>query len=288
MLNHTLVEASFPEFEITSPPIGSGGDKVVYRAKDNGSDFALKVMSWDFPDEDDAGEMSPMATTLERFDREISAMRVVSCPHVATVTHGPDTRQIGATKHLWFGEPYLNQGTLHDVRNGGQLHPDAVTNLAKALLTAVAAMWNTEEGLVHRDIKPRNIGYVNGEVVLTDLGAVLFTDMSPLTSPSLAGPGTAEYASPEQFAPRRDTVLDFRSDLFQVGIVLVESLTGSHPFSGRAPDYFTALTSFDASTLDPYPCSDELKTLIGRLLKERPAERFRTPELALRMLEEGF
>jgi len=287
MLDEGQVKAAFTEFTVNLPSIGSGQDKVVFRAEDGPDEFALKVMSWAIPDDEDLGDTSPTATTMERFDREMLAMRTVSCPHVATITHGPEVRSIGGKNHLWFGEPLLNGGTLASVRAGGRLTEGAVIDLARALFTAIAAMWGAGQ-LVHRDIKPRNIGYIDGRVVLTDFGAVLFTGLSPLTSPSIAGPGTQLYASPEQFAPRRNTTLDFRSDLFQVGIVLHEAITGVHPFHGRGSDYYAALTSYDPASLDGTDCPETLKTLVGRLLSERPAERFRSPELALQMLEDGL
>lgn len=286
MLDNDEVRAAFAEFDVELPPIGSGHDKVVYQANDGNTNFALKVMSWAIPDDEEAGDTSVTATAMERFNREMLAMRTVSCPHVATVTHGPDIKLVGKTRHLWFGEPLL-KGTLASVRGTGRLTQTAVVDLAKSLLMAVEAMWDAGR-LVHRDIKPRNIGYLDGRVVLIDFGAVLFTELSPLTSPSMAGPGTAHYASPEQFAPRRTTALDFRSDLFQIGIVLHEAITGSHPFRGQGNDYYAALTSYDPAQLDGFECSDSLRTLVGRLLRERPAERFRTPGLALRMLEKGY
>jgi serine/threonine protein kinase len=279
------VVAAFPEFNLTVPPAGKGGAKIAYRATDGSTEFALKVTMAPL-DLDDDEEREQAEGVIERFEREMRAMQAVACPHVATVSHGPSTRLIGASNHLWFGEPFLNDGTLYNVLRTGTLTPDAADELGRALLTAVVAMWNAE-GIVHRDIKPQNIGYIDGQVVLMDLGTVLFTELTPLTAPSLTGPGSQFYASPEQFEVRRFSTPDFRSDLFQIGIVLFEAVAGRHPFRGTKGDYLDALKSFDASRLSGLSCSDRMKALVARLLQSRPAGRFRTPEDALSFLEEG-
>lgn len=279
------VVAAFPEFSITIPHVGSGRDKVAFRATDGATEFALKVMI-NHLDLDNEG-LEQAEGVIERFDREMRAMQAVDCPHVATVSHGPATRLISGADHLWFGEPFLNEGTLHALLREGRLAPDAADDLARALLIAVAAMWNAER-IVHRDIKPQNIGYIDGRVVLMDLGTVLFTELNPLTAPSLTGPGSQFYASPEQFEARRFSTPDFRSDLFQIGIVLFEAISGRHPFRGAGGSYLDALKSFDPARLSSLACSDRMKALIGRLLQGRPAGRFRTPESALSMFEEGI
>lgn len=284
-MNDGDVVAAFPEFELTTPSAGKGGAKIAYRATDGTTEFALKVTMAPLNLDDDE-EREQTEGIIERFEREMRAMQAVDCPHVATVSHGPSTRLIAESDHLWFGEPFLNGGTLHNVLRTGTLAPDAADELGRALLTAVVAMWNAE-GIVHRDIKPRNIGYIDGQVVLMDLGTVLFTQLNPLTAPSLTGPGTQFYASPEQFEVRRFSTPDFRSDLFQIGIVLFEAIAGMHPFKSVGGDYFEALKSFDTSRVSGLPCSGRMKALIARLLQSRPAGRFRTPEDALLFLEEG-
>jgi len=285
-MNDDDVVAAFPEFTVAVPPAGRGGAKVAYRATDGMKEFALKVTMSPLDIEDDE-EREQAEGVFERFEREMRAMQSVDCPHVATVTHGPSTRQIATSTHLWFGEPFLNGGTLHAALRAGTLAPNAADELAHALLSAVVAMWNAER-IVHRDIKPENIGYIDGRVVLTDLGTVLFTELNPLTAPSLTGPGSQFYASPEQFEARRFSTPDFRSDLFQVGIVLFEAISGRHPFRGARGGYLDALKSFDVSRLRELSCSDAMKSLLARLLQGRPAGRFRTPEDALSLLEEGF
>ncbi len=70
---------------------------------------------------------------------------------------------------------------------------------------------------------------------MIDLGVALFTELSPLTESHINSPGTAKYAAPEQFEMRRLATIDFRTDLFQIGIVLVEALVGPAQRVRRIP-----------------------------------------------------
>jgi serine/threonine protein kinase len=161
-----------------------------------------------------------------------------------------------------------------------------VHTLARSLLLAVDAMWN-EGRFVHRDIKPENIGYLaDGTVVLLDLGIALFSDLSPLTESQMSGPGSQRYAAPEQFSIRRLADIDFRTDLFQIGIVLVEALSGQHPFFELGTDYYKRLTTFSADSLSTVDMTDGLRTVIPRLLAASPSGRYRKVDLALSALGE--
>lgn len=273
------VLAAFPEMDVQTPPLGVGGQKVAYRAVDGG-DVALKVMLWKASND---GEEN--AVTRERFQREVSGMTATSCPHLIQVIKGPDVRVVGAGPHFWYTEPFLAGGTLKARLASGPLQADEVVTLARAVLAAIDAMWS-QGAFVHRDIKPANIGFLADDTpVLLDLGIALFTDMSPLTESSLSGPGTSKYAAPEQFVPRRMASIDFRTDLFQLGIVLVEALTGTHPFFRPGTDYMARLTTFDAKTLDGIDMPDGLRNLIPRLLAAEPSGRFRRVDMAISMLE---
>ena len=223
------VVAAFPEFTVHVPSLG-GGQKRVYRAADGSIDVALKVALHPTSAADDEVEIG-----TQRFHREIAAMKATSCPHVVTLLRGPETRSVGGADRFWYTEPFLEGGTLRARLKNGPLSVDDVCNLAQALLTAVDAMWN-EGHFVHRDINPANIGYLaDGTIVLIDLGVALFTELSPLTESHINSPGTAKYAAPEQFEMRRLATIDFRTDLFQIGIVLVEALVGPAQRVRRVP-----------------------------------------------------
>lgn len=276
------VRAAFPEFTVEVPNVGHGVDKVAYRVARSGDVLALKILTE--PTEDDADEFDESLAT-ERFRRELRGMSDLECPHIIRVVDEPQVRQIASSNHIWYTEPFLTGGTLHErLKGSGRLDGAEAHALAHALLTAVDVMW-TQGNFVHRDIKPKNIGYSSaGLPVLLDLGIALFVDESAITQSSLSSPGSQYYAAPEQYEARRDAIIDFRTDLFQVGIVLAEALTGAHPFRGSGGDYMTALRSFDASTLDGVSMPDGLRRTIPRLLAAHPSRRFRTVELAMKSL----
>lgn len=274
------VVGAFPEFLVDVPRAGSGADKVVFRAKCEERLLALKILST--PVADDAEEFDPGLVT-ERFRREMLGMSDVVCEHIIRIADQPQLRLISGRKHVWYTEPFLSGGTLHSRLKAGPLQVDEVHALGLALLTAVDVMWN-QGRFVHRDIKPLNIGYSSdGVPVLLDLGVALFADLAEITHSSLSSPGTALYAAPEQFEPRRSSNIDFRTDLFQVGIVLYESATGHHPFVGAA-DYYRALTNFDPAALDSCGLPPSLERLLSRLLAPHQSRRYRSPEAALTAL----
>ncbi|MCF4119875.1 serine/threonine protein kinase [Antribacter sp. KLBMP9083] len=268
---------AFPEFAIEVPALGAGQQKVAYKA----SDVALKVLLQDPDSVDDEA-----ATTIERFQREMSAMQATTCPHVATLVSGPELRTIGETERYWYTEPLLAGGTLKQRLRLGPLSHTEAADLARSLLLAVDAMW--AQGIVHRDIKPDNIGYLSdGTVVLADLGIALLTEMYPVTNSQLVGPGTQYYAAPEQYQMRRNTTIDFRTDLFQVGIVVAESVMGYHPFRQPGTGHIEQLTSFDATVLDSFNLPAGLRELIPRLLAPHQSGRYRSVQRALKALGSG-
>lgn len=275
------VVSAFPEMLIEIPRLGVGAQKAVFRANDRDVDVALKIMLWSASREDE----DVSSVVRERFDRELSGMAAAECPHVIRLLRGPEIRHIGSQHHFWYTEPFLHGGTLDDRIAEHPLSANEVEHIALCLLHAIDSMWN-DGRLVHRDIKPANIGFTaDGTVVLLDLGIALFADMSPLTESSMSGPGTARYAAPEQFIPRRLASIDFRTDLFQLGIVLVEALTGSHPFFELGTDYMERLTSFNLEQLTGVQLTEGLRRLIPRLLAAEPSGRFRRVDMAIAILE---
>jgi len=277
------VQQAFPEMTIDLPYVGKGGDKVAFRASRDVDALALKILLEPIHNDDAEDYDQELAT--ERFRREMIGMAATDCPHIIKVIDEPQLRSISDRKYVWYTEPYLENGTLQSrLKTHGRLTPDEVHELARSLFLAVEAMWDSEHRVVHRDIKPGNIGFAaDGTPVLIDLGIARFTLMSSITSSSMVGPGTGRYAAPEQFDITRIANVDFRTDLFQIGIVLVEALTGTHPFTGG--DYWTNLNNFDASTLDSMPMTEGLRRVIPRLLASRQSRRFRRADMPRKTLD---
>lgn len=270
------VAAAFPDLEVTPEPLGSGTFKTAFRARQSGSELVLKIVKAPV---DEVGAVLP-----ERLRREIEAMRAVSSPHVVAVLGGPDAQIIGGDTHIWYLEPFYPNGTL-DERLTGPWSEKRAAGLLAELISGVEAMW-TQARLVHRDIKPANIAFSETDAaVLLDLGIALHIDLTPLTDELGISPRTVAYAAPEQFDIRRDAEIDFRTDLFLVGVVAFQALTGVHPFRAfdEPNDYASRLFegAYDEEALSQCQASNAFKQILVRLLGPKPNQRFRKIEHAI-------
>jgi serine/threonine protein kinase len=212
--------------------IGRGGMSTVYRAFDTVLErpVAIKMMH---------REIAADSDHLERFRREARSVAQLNHPHVVTVIDAgeepsPDSAHVGAEGEV--GTPYIvleyvDGETLKDViRREGPLEiPQAI---AYAIEIARALGAAHERQIVHRDVKPHNV-LINGEggAKITDFGIARTLTEEGLT---IAGRvlGTTDYVSPEQALGQPVTG---QSDLYSLGVVLYEMLTGEVPFRGDSP-----------------------------------------------------
>jgi serine/threonine protein kinase len=278
------LRAAFPDFDIQWPG-REGAFKAAYEAAIDDEFSMLKVLHEPIPVDLDGDNSIEMP---ERFSREMKAMALVDSPHVVKIERSPQPATIGMRQHIWYVEPLYRGGTLDELISKGP-QPELAESLALALLAGVRDMW-TQAGIVHRDIKPSNIAFDDyRHPVLLDLGIAFHKDLTALTDAMSPSPRTPRYAAPEQFQARREVVIDFRTDHFQVGIVLYELITGGHPFYEPSADtdaFFSALISgkYDESALNSSSASGELKAVVRRLLAPRPSRRFRDVGEPLRLL----
>ncbi len=208
-----------PALRLTRP-LGRGGmgDLWVARHLGLGTDVAVKFIR-------DDGHQDPAA--VARFAREAAAAARVRSAHVVQVLDHGVSR----------GSPFIVMELLRgrDLRallaDRGVLSPDETVTIVRHLSRALQKTHT--EGLVHRDVKPSNIFLVDGEgdtfVKLLDFGLARGPagDESSQTSP---GAGTPAYMSPEQIAGQP---LDARSDVWSIGVLAFECLTGGRPFEGE-------------------------------------------------------
>src|ERR1700674_1721773 len=208
--------------------IGAGGMGEVYRASDTklGRDVALKVMPADMARDPDR---------LARFQREARAVAALNNPHIVTIYSVEEAGGI----HFLTMELVEGQSLDHLIPASG-LSVKQVVEIAGALADALAAAH--EKGIVHRNLKPANVMVsVDGRVKVLDFG--LAKDVSgnetsgaTLTAAGLTQAGvvmgTPAYMSPEQIAGRE---VDHRTDIFSLGVVLHEMVTGRRPFEGTSP-----------------------------------------------------
>lgn len=281
-LSDDAVAEAFPELAIAPEPLGQGGMKNAYLGTRNGNHLVLKVVRE--PIEEDLLEGT--VSLPNRLRREIEAMKLIEHQAIVRILGGPDVRSIDGHNRIWYLEPFYPGGTLA-ARIGTPQPVTDVLDLTSQLLDAVAVL--SARGIVHRDIKPANIVFDElGRPVLLDLGIALFVDLTPLTNQFAASPRTTLYAAPEQFDERRKVTFDARTDMFLVGVVAFEVLTGRHPFQPDKPDtYMERLINgdFDGTALDAVDAPANVRDVLLRLLAPNRAQRFRKVEHAIEAIE---
>lgn len=241
--------------------IATGGTSTVYRGVDLRLDrpVALKVMDSRY-----AGDEQ----FLTRFRLEARTVaRLKDAGLVAVYDQGLDAR------HPFLVMELIEGGTLRELlTERGPMPPHAVAAVLRPVLGGLAVAHRA--GLVHRDVKPENVLISDdGEVKIADFGLVRAVAAAGITSASVIL-GTAAYLSPEQV---RDGDASPRSDVYAVGIMAFELLTGEPPFSGDSP-LSVAYQRLDADVPAPSTVIDgvpgEFDELVARATARDPADRY--------------
>jgi tRNA A-37 threonylcarbamoyl transferase component Bud32 len=203
--------------------LARGGMGAVYQARQQRLDriVALKVLAADHADQ---------PNFIERFGREARALARLNHPHIIAVHDFGDADGL-----CYLVMEYVDGQDLRQLMRGGPLRPE----LALRILSQVCAalQFAHEEGIIHRDIKPENVLLdKKGNVKVADFGlAKLRVDgasLAPLTG-SEQVVGTLHYMAPEQL--RRPDAVDARVDIYALGVLLYEMLTGTLPLGRFAP-----------------------------------------------------
>ncbi|HEY3997269.1 MAG TPA: serine/threonine-protein kinase [Candidatus Xenobia bacterium] len=219
--------------------------------------------------------------TRRRFAREIRLGLSVVHPHVCRALDW------GLTDD---GSPYLVMELLEGktlrqrLDDSGALPVDQATAIARQLLAGAGAIH--DHGLVHRDLKPENIFLQHGEDVrILDFGLTSKYGGGSLT-PTGISMGTVGYAAPEQVFNARH--VDTRADLFTIGVVFFEMLTGHRPFEGGSvAETLSLLTGGDPpslSSFQPSLAGTAVERLVDSLLSRLPEQRPESAAAALAML----
>jgi serine/threonine-protein kinase len=254
---------SFSERYTIQRELGHGGMATVYLARDARyqRDVAIKFLS---------PEISH-GVGSDRFQREIAVAAKLTHPHIVPLLDSGE--HDGA---LWFAMPVLDGHSLRDRLDREHSLPiDEAVRIAVEV--AGALTYAHEHGVIHRDVKPENILFSGGSAIVTDFGLAKSTEPlaggESLTRTGIAV-GTALYMSPEQST---GDVLDARTDVYSLGSVLYEMLTGEPPYVGKSLQAVIA-----KRFSDPVPSARRLRStvspaldaIVERALGKHAADRF--------------
>ncbi|MFV2074072.1 MAG: protein kinase, partial [Thermoanaerobaculales bacterium] len=251
--------------------LGKGGMGEVYRATDSElrRDVAIKVLP---------SHLTEDSEQLSRLRREARALAALNHPGIATV-HG--FHEHDGTRYIVM--ELVDGETLAEHLRDGCLPVAQALGLATQIARALEAAH--ERGIVHRDLKPANIKVTtDGSAKVLDFGLAMAlgqggardqAESPTLTMATQAGVilGTAGYMSPEQ---ARGQEVDRRTDIWALGVVLLEMLTGKRTFAGEFVTDTLAAVIKDEPDLDHLPAdaSPALRRILERCLHKEPAERF--------------
>lgn len=256
--------------------LGAGGMGVVYLARDTqlGRPVALKLLH--------AGLTQDMAR-VRRFQQEARAASALNHPNIITIYDvGQTDAELGGA-HFIAAE-FVDGWTLREQFQRGAMTLSAALDVLTQVATALAAAH--EAGIIHRDIKPENIMLrPDGIVKVLDFGLAKLTENSlrpasigatnVTTQPGIVM-GTVSYMSPEQ---ARGLTVDGRSDLFSLGVVIYELLTGHAPFEGETTaDVLAAVLGGEPRPLTRYAADlpIALQEITSRALAKPVEQRYQT------------
>jgi len=276
------LQAHFGNTYALERELGGGGMSRVFVARDERLDRRAVI------------KLLPPSVTAtisaERFKREIMLAAGLQHPNIVPVL---SAGEFGALPY--FIMPFIDGESLRARMMRGPLSVRETVTILKDVVRALAFAHG--RGIIHRDIKPDNVLLAAGAAVVTDFGVAKALSASrqqmgvKTPSPTMTGVGTSlgtpAYMAPEQAAA--DPSTDHRADLYALGIVAYEMLTGAPPFHGRSPQALLAAQLSEKPaplTSRRYDVSGPLSTLIMQCLEKEPAKRPKNATEILRALDD--
>ncbi|WP_027363621.1 Stk1 family PASTA domain-containing Ser/Thr kinase [Desulfotruncus alcoholivorax] len=252
--------------------IGGGGMAIVYKGKDTYLNriVTIKILRPEFTSDEDF---------IRRFRREAQAVASLSHPNIVNIH---DVGQEDGIHYLVM--EYVRGDNLKEIINkNGRLSPDEAIRFAVQVCDALEHAH--QHNIVHRDVKPHNILVTEeGRAKLTDFGIAMEASAATITRTDTIM-GSVHYLSPEQ---ARGEIATPRSDIYAVGILLYEMLTGSKPYSGDTP-IAVALKHIQET---PRPIREvnpevprELAAVVMRAIEKNPENRYQSAGELARHLE---
>ena len=243
--------------------IGEGGMGVVYRARYvvNDRQVALKMIPSDVKDK----------IVLQRFERELEVLKTLRHPHIVRCFGG-----VCENKRRFYAMELIEGGTLEDIlQTRGRLPWEQVIGYGHQMCAALDA--SHQKGVIHRDIKPSNFLLTpDGHLKLSDFGLASVIASRKITAAGKTA-GTFLYMAPEQIRGKQITP---KTDLYALGCVLYELITGEAPFVGTTPAETLHQHCHDVPrrpTEQVLDCPVALERIILKLLEKNPEDRFASP-----------
>jgi len=248
--------------------LGLGGMATVYLAiqRSLGRPVAVKVLAIDHTHSEEL---------VRRFEHEARTIARLDHPHIVSIFDVGRT----STGQIYYTMPYLPNGDLA-TRN---LREDQARTLEIMRALADALGYAHEHGIVHRDVKPENVLFDKlDRPMLADFGIALSDTHQPRVTREGATIGSSGYMSPEQ---ARSQPLDGRSDIYSLGVLCYELLTGEMPF--RGPDTLSVALAHIENPVPRLPMLRRVwQPFIDKALAKRPEARYQSAEEVLAALDE--
>ncbi len=262
--NINKIDLKIPGLKLISK-IGEGGMSVVYLAKQISlnREIAVKVMRLEITDND---------VDVQRFKHEAKTIAHLDHPNIINIYN------IGQTSkgEIYFTMPYLNHGDFSSYILEDE---QEFISLLKSICDGLS--FAHERGIVHRDIKPENLLFDKfGNVQIADFGIAISKDGNRMTQEHQIV-GSAQYMSPEQ---ARSKKVDVHTDIYSLGVVIYERLTGSVPFD--ASDSISILVNHVSQEAEKLPVMmRHWQKLIDKCLAKSPIDRFQSMDELKNALE---
>ncbi|MBI2943799.1 MAG: protein kinase [Candidatus Wallbacteria bacterium] len=253
--------------------LGSGGMADVYKGIQEGleREVAIKVLPKAY---------SRDAEMVKRFKRESQATAKLAHPNIITIYDSGEQDGL-----CYYVMEYLKADSLDDIiKKEQKLPPKKALKIAQDILKALA--YTHDKKILHRDLKPSNIKFdLRGNAIVTDFGLVKDLEQTSITVSGVSL-GTPMYMSPEQLS---GDPVDERSDLYQVGVIGYEMLTGQAPFGGKGP-YQPGSKSPNAELVAPSgmnpEVTPELDEFVLKALQKKPDDRYPSAKEMLEKLKQ--
>lgn len=252
--------------------IGEGGTAIVYKAKCHllNRFVAVKILKDEF-----CGD----AEFVQKFKREATAAASLSCNNIVNIY---DVGTEGNINYIVL--EYVNGKTLNEIiKQYGRIQWDKAVYITKQIAAALNCAHSN--GIVHRDIKPHNILVTaDGLVKVTDFGIAKASNSFTITSADKVM-GSAHYLSPEQ---ARGSVVDCKTDIYSLGIVMYEMVTGKVPFEAETP-VSVALKHIQEPVIPPINLNPNIPASINKIIlkavEKEPVKRYASSKELIADLE---